>query len=54
MSHHGVLLIHDSHIASREYALHSSTFVTTFRPVCVHELGDKDSVIREDGEIAGI
>ena len=54
MCRHGVLLIHDCHIASREYALHASTFIAAFRPVCIHELCDEDAVIRENGEITGI
>ena len=54
MGHHSSLLINDSDIASREYALHSSTFVAAFCPIRVHELGDKDAVIWKDGEIAGI
>ena len=54
MGHHSILLINDSDIASREYTLHSSTFIAAFCPICIHELCDKDAVIWKDGKIAGI
>ncbi len=43
------LLIYDSNVASREYAFHSSTFVSSFCPVGVHKLSNQDAVVGQDG-----
>ena len=51
---HDALLIHDSNIASREYAFHSSAFISSLCPIGIHEFRNKDAVVRQDSEIASI
>ena len=51
---HNSLFIHDSNIASREYAFHCSAFVASLCPIGIHEFRDEDAVIGQDSEIASI
>ena len=51
---HGTLIIHDSNVAARKYALHPSAFVSSLCPVGIHEFGDEDAVVGQDSEITCI
>ncbi len=46
---HGVLLIDDLYIASWENALLACSLVSSFGPIGVHEFGDADAVVGEEG-----
>lgn len=51
-SGYSVLLVHDSHVTSREYALQPCAFIASFGPVGVHKLCDGDAIVRKDGKIS--
>lgn len=48
------LLLHDGHIAAREYALLVCSLIAALGPVGVHELVYLYPVVGEDGEVPGI
>lgn len=52
--HHGGFLLDDLHVASRENALMTRSFVTALPPLRIHILGDLNSIIGLDLQVPGI
>ena len=54
ISAHSTLVVHDCNITSRENPFQAGAFVPSFCPVGIHELGNDDAVVGQNGEITGI